>query len=341
MGSHAVGTVLGLAFAVATGPVYADEREPEPVVLVAPATEAPAGLDPRELADALDLVLGDLGIRARTGPSVAAPSFERAMSSATAVGRAGRALAIVWTTGRAGGSGVLAHVLDLRAGRAVVQALPVDRAGAGEDLYRVVALKVRVLLRLALAERTEESPSVRALVEPLAARAVPAALLRAGLGWQVTAGASEPRHGPTATVALSLPWALELEGLVGYLGAPDVIVPTGLVETSEIEVALDLRRRFVGPLGMSLALGPMARVHALRSTGVTQDGRSGAVRAYMPEVGIGVSLLGAVGRVAAVQLAVNGGAMLGRQRMLLQGVEAFDLGAFGASVRLALVIPGR
>jgi len=341
MGSRAVGVLTVALAGVTTGRAYADAPEPDPIVLVAPTTEAPEGLAPRELADALDLVLGDLGIRAQIGPPVAAPSFERAMSSATAVGRAERALAIIWTTGRTGDAGLYTHVLDLRAGRAVVQALRVDRATAGEDLYRVVALKVRVLLRLALAERTEESPGVRALVQPLAERAMPAALLRAGLGWQATAGASEPRHGPTATVALTLPWSLDLEGLVAYLGAPDVIVPTGLVETSEIEVALELRRRFTGPLGISLALGPMARLHALRSSGVTQDGRTGAVRAFIPEVGLGVSLLGAVGRVAALQLAVTGGAMLGRQRMLLQGVEAFDLGAFGASVRLALVIPGR
>src|SRR5687768_16272087 len=91
----------------------------EPVVLVVPTTEATDGLAPAALADALDLVLGDLGIRTRTGPAIVAPSFERAMASATAIGRAARAVAILWTTARPGGTGVVVHVLDLRAGRAV------------------------------------------------------------------------------------------------------------------------------------------------------------------------------------------------------------------------------
>jgi hypothetical protein len=330
--------IAGLALARTA---RADDAEVAPVVLVVPTTEAQDGLAPQELADALDLVLGDLGIRTRTGPPIAAPSFERAMSSATAIGRAERALAIVWTTARSGGAGLVAHVLDLRAGRAVIQALAVGRAGREEDLGRVVALKVRALLRLALAERTQESRAVQALVAPVAARAAPAAVLRAGLGWQAALGASAPRHGPVASVSLALPWSLEVEGRVGFLGAPDVLVPTGLVQTSEIEVALELRRRFDGPLGLSLAPGPMARLHALRSTGVTHDGRSGAAHAVIPELGLGVSLHGTLGRAAALQLHVSGGAMLGRQRMLLQGLEAFDLGTFGAAVRLALVIPGR
>lgn len=318
---------------------YADGDEP--TVLVVPAGEADPVLAPEELADALDLALGDLGIRSRTGPAITAPSFERAMASATAIGRAEHALAVVWTTPRPSGAGLFAHVLDLRAGRAIVQALEVERGASHEDLGRVVALKVRALLRLALIERTSESPAISRLVAPVAERAAPPALVRAGLGWQIEAGASALRNGPSAAVALTLPWSLELESRLAFLDAPDAEVSSGLVETTEVEASLELRRRLDATSWLAAAAGPMARVHALRSTGVTSDGRTGAVRAALVELGLGAAVRASAGRAVALELAVSGGAVLGRQRMLLRGREAFDLGAFGAAARLAVVIPGR
>jgi hypothetical protein len=125
------------------------------------------------------------------------------------------------------------------------------------------------------------------------------------------------------------------------MDARDVDVATGRAETSEIEVTLELRRVLQGARGLTFALGPMGRVHAVRSTGVTTDGRGGSVRAAMPELGLGAGVSWAIARAAALQLDLSGGAMLGRRRMLLSGTEAFDLGTFAATARISLVIPGR
>jgi hypothetical protein len=321
-------------------PTAADARADEGplVVVLQPADPAP-GLDGDEVALALDLSLGDLGIRVRPGPRAAAGTDAAQRAAAAAAGRAERALAVVWYAGGGDGSAVVVHVLDLRAGRTTVEAIAIE-ADPDESTARALALKVRHLLRVALVERARESPQVLRLVAPiLPPRPAPAPALHVSLDFVAARSPTGLRLGPGGTISASVFRSLEVSTLLAFLDQGERAIETGTTRTTEIAAAGLLDARLLaGPV--TLRAGPFGRAHLLWSHGTARDGRSGADRAAVPEIGVCARSRAHVHPDLGLGASVCAGWIAARQRFLLLGEEAFDLGRFGLELRFGIVAPG-
>ncbi len=310
-----------------------------PLVLVLQPPDPVPRLDTADVALALDLSLGDLGIRVRPGPPASGGSEREQAAAASAAGRAARALAVVWYARTSAGGPVVVHVLDLRAGRTTMEAIAIE-ADLDDSTARALALKVRHLLRVALVERASESPRIMELVEPILPRPPPAApTLHVSLDFVAAAAPAGLRLGPGGTISVVAFRSLEASALLAFLDQGDRSIETGTSRTTEIAAGALLDLRLL-PGRVELRAGPFGRVHLLSSHGTTLDGRSGSDRAAVPEVGVCARSRAHVHPDIGLGASVCAGWVVARQRFLLRGEEAFDLGRAGLELRFGVVAPG-
>lgn len=312
--------------------------EPAAVVLVLEPAEPIRDLRADAVAEALDLSLGDLDIRAQAGPRAVSGTLDEEVTGARTAGDGARAIAVVWYAREQAG-GVRAHVLDLRAGRTTVQTLSIGTVGRGAP--RVLALKVRHLLRYALLEQAGRSEAVRALVGPVVRRAEKRRPARARIAFEwALAGPWGLRHGPGASFDFVTTRRTQVRIAMRYELAGDRDLATGRARAEDLVLAAAAHAAFVQGRTDLLA-GPGFRLHLLDVTGFANDGRSGSVSRAMPELGLELVARRTVSQAVALSAGLWGGVYFGRERVFLLGEEAFDLGNFGLEIRLGFTTPGR
>lgn len=240
------------------------------------------------------------------------------------------------------GGGTVAYAAGPAPDSAVFELVRVD-AGLGHDeLARIVALKAGARID-ALAARPAARPSTRP-TPPVARRgaAPPPRTARVELGTVVAAAGDRRALAGIAVAAdhavVDGPARIALGPALRWWPASGLAVPGATLEIAEVGAALvvtaALERRGIAAFG---ALGGGGSLFTARAW--TADGRDGGRRIAVPGIAAGVGVRLPLSDAVHLVVAVDREWWLVRQRFLVDGTVAADLGAARWRASAALSIP--